>query len=88
MEENNKPKKPLSEFTDEELLQELKKRKQDSTFHAFAIGLFVGVAIFSVFRNGLGFLLVLLLLVILYLISQKKPSPKEVQDEIETRKSQ
>ena len=80
------PKKSLSEFTDEELLQEAKKRKQDSTFHAFAIGLIAGIAIFSVFRNGFGFLPVLLLLVIVYLISQKKPSYKEVQEEITQRK--
>lgn len=78
--------KPLSEFTDEELIQEAKKRKRDEIFHAFAIGLCAGIAVFSVVKNGFSFLLVLLLLVIGYLISQKKPSPKEVQEEIARRK--
>ncbi|MDZ7897246.1 MAG: FUSC family protein [Arcicella sp.] len=79
------PQKPISELTDEELLQETKKRKNDSLLHAFGIGFLGGVAFFSLIRNGLGFLFFLLVGVVVYLISQKKPSYKEAKEEVKKR---
>jgi hypothetical protein len=79
------PQKPLTELTNQELLQETKKRKNDSIFHAFAIGLLGGVAFFSLIRNGFGFLLFILVGVIIYLIMQKKPSYKEAKEEVKRR---
>lgn len=80
-------KKPLSEFTDEELLQEEKKRKEQVKYNPFFIGLLVGISVWSVVKSGLGFLPFILLLVILYLISADKKY-KAVKAEIEARKSQ
>jgi hypothetical protein len=79
-------KKKLSEFTDEELVQEEKKLKEKVRYNAFAIGLLAGIAIWSIVKNGIGFLPFVLLGVILYLISADKKR-KEVQAEIEARKS-
>ena len=80
--ENNKP---LTEFTDEELLQEEKKRKDSVKYNAFAIGLLVGIAVWSVVKSGLGFLPFILLGVILYLINADKKY-KAVKAEIDSRK--
>jgi hypothetical protein len=79
------PQKPLSELTNEELLQETKKRKSDSTSHAFVIGMLAGIAFFSLIRNGFGFLLFILVGVIIYLVMQKKPSYKEAKKEVKRR---
>lgn len=78
-------KKLLSEFTDEELVQAAKKRKQDAFFHALGIGFMVGVAVYSLFRNGFGFLPVILIGAIAYII-YKKPNYKDVEEEINARK--
>ncbi len=77
--------KPLSEFTDEELLQEEKKRKEQVKYNAFAIGLLAGIAVWSIVKNGLGFLPFILLGAILYIISADKKY-KAIQAEIEARK--
>lgn len=79
-------KKKLSEFTDQELLQEEKKRKKDSIYHALGIGFMVGVAVYSVVKNGLSFVTFVIIGFVLYVIS-KKPNDKAVQEEIELRKS-
>lgn len=78
--------KPLTEFTDEELLQEEKKRKGQVKYNPFFIGLLSGIAIWSVVKSGLGFLPFILLGVILYLINADKKY-KAVKAEIESRKS-
>ncbi|MEY4541484.1 MAG: hypothetical protein RLZZ306_3241, partial [Bacteroidota bacterium] len=49
-------KKPLSEFTDEELLQEEKKGKELFKYNSFVIGMLAGIAIWSIVKSGLGFL--------------------------------
>ena len=80
-------KKSLSEFTDDELLQEEKKRKEQVKYNPFFIGLLVGIAVWSIVKSGFGFLPFILLLVILYLISADKKY-KAIKAEIEARKSQ
>jgi hypothetical protein len=79
------PYPPLTELTNEELLQETKKRKNDSIFHAFGIGFLAGIGFFSLIRNGLSFLFFLLVGVVVYLLSQKKPSYKEAKEEVKRR---
>jgi hypothetical protein len=79
-------KKPLSEFTDEELVQEEKKRKQQSTASNFMIGLVVGVAVYSTVKNGFGFFTFFPLFLI-PVFKYKGADYKEVQKEIELRKS-
>ena len=78
------PKKPLSEFTDEELLQEEKKRKESVKYNSFFIGLLAGIAVWSIVKNGIGFLHFILFGAILYLINADKKY-KAVKAEIEAR---
>jgi riboflavin transporter FmnP len=47
--------KILSELTEQELLQEAKKMKSTSITNAVIIGFLVGIVIYSVAKNGLGF---------------------------------
>jgi hypothetical protein len=76
--------KPLSEFTDEELLQEEKKRKDSRKFFPFMIGLSVGIAIYSTFKHGVGFFTFFPLIFVLPSINADKKY-KAVQAEIEFR---
>ncbi|MFT4524019.1 MAG: ABC-type Mn2+/Zn2+ transport system permease subunit [Bacteroidia bacterium] len=46
----------LSALTDEALLQEAKKMKSDAMMHAVLIGIMIGVVIYGVAKNNLGFL--------------------------------
>ena len=50
MEQNN-----FDKLTDNELLQQQKKVKQNNIVTAFMIGLLIGVAIYSTVKNGFGF---------------------------------
>jgi uncharacterized membrane protein len=77
-------KKNLSEFTDEELAQAGKKQKKDSIYHALGIGFMVGVAFYSVVKNGLSFVTFVIIAFVLFIIS-KKPNDKAVQEEIKSR---
>ena len=79
-------KKPLSDFTDDELLQEKKKRKKSIKFFPFIIGLAVGIAVYSTVKHGIGFFTFFPLIFILPSISADKKY-KEVKVEIEARKS-
>jgi Ca2+-dependent lipid-binding protein len=77
-------KKNLSEFTDEELVQEEKKQKKDSIYHALGIGFMVGVAFYSVVKNGFSFVTFAIIAFVFFII-YKKPNDKEVQEEIKSR---
>jgi Ca2+-dependent lipid-binding protein len=77
-------KKNLSKFTDEELVQEEKKQKNDSIYHALGIGFMVGVAFYSVVKNGLSFVTFAIIAFVVFIIS-KKPNDKAVQEEIKSR---
>jgi hypothetical protein len=77
-------KKNLSEFTDEELAQAGKKQKNDSIYHALGIGFMVGVAFYSVVKNGLSFVTFAIIAFVVFIIS-KKPNDKAVQEEIKSR---
>jgi hypothetical protein len=48
--------KELSELTDQELLDESKKMKSASISYALIIGFLIGIIIYSVVKNSLGFL--------------------------------
>lgn len=47
--------KEYSKLTNEELLEASKKVKPKPQIHAIFIGLIIGILIFSVAKNGLGF---------------------------------
>ncbi|MCF8369421.1 MAG: hypothetical protein K9G76_10295 [Bacteroidales bacterium] len=48
--------KELSELTDQELLQEAKKMKSTSIIDAVLIGFLIGIVIYSIVVNSLGFI--------------------------------
>jgi hypothetical protein len=77
-------KKPLSEFTDEELLQEEKKGKELFKYNSFVIGMLAGIAIWSIVKSGLGFLPFILFGAIVYLVNADKKY-KAIKAEIESR---
>lgn len=77
--------KPLTELTDQELQQELKKRKQSQIFAALFIGVSIGVAVWSATHKG-GLLFTLLPFLVAYFFRKKPNELKEVQKEIESRK--
>ena len=47
--------KELSELTDQELLDEAKKMKSTSIINAVLIGFLIGIIIYSIMKNSLGF---------------------------------
>lgn len=47
--------KELSELTDQELLDEAKKMKSASRINAVLIGFMIGIVVWSVVKNSLGF---------------------------------
>ena len=47
--------KELSELTDSELLNEAKKMKSNNVTNALFIGILMGIVVYSVVKNGLGF---------------------------------
>jgi len=53
--------KKLSELTDQELLAEAKKMKSNAIMHAVLIGCAIGVVIYGVAKNNIGFFGLILL---------------------------
>lgn len=68
--------KELSELTDEELLKEAKKMKSNAIINAFFIGFLIGIVIFSVVKNSLGFFT----LIPLFLAYKLMKSPTDKND--------
>ncbi len=52
--------KELTELTDQELLQEAKKMKSTSITNAVLIGFLIGIVFYSIMKNSLGFLTLIL----------------------------
>lgn len=64
--------KELSEFTDQELLQEAKKEKLSPIVTALFIGFLAGIIIYSVVKNTWGFLTLIPLYFIYSLVKGSK----------------
>lgn len=77
--------KELSELTNEELLQEAKKRKSASIMNALLIGFLAGVIVYSIAKNSLGFLTLIPLYFIYKLINNSKYKSKELEDLLRER---
>jgi uncharacterized membrane protein len=77
--------KSITEFTDQELTLELKKRKQLQIFFGILIGIALGVAVWSATHKG-GFPTFFSLFLCLFLFQKSRNSIKEVTDEIDARK--
>jgi len=58
------------ELADKELLAQAKKKKSDAVINAFLIGLMIGIVIYSIVKNGLGFFILIPILFI-YKINNK-----------------
>lgn len=78
-------KKILSELTDQELLQEAKKRKSTSIINAFFIGFLVGIVVYSVAKNTWGFLTLIPLFLIYKLVNKSKYDDKELENILKAR---
>jgi riboflavin transporter FmnP len=62
----------LSELTDQELFQEAKKMKSNSTINALIIGFMIGIVIYSIVVNSWGFFTLIPLFFAYKLINHSK----------------
>lgn len=78
-------KKILSDLTDQELLQEAKKRKSASITNAFLIGFLIGIVFYSVVKNTWGFLTLIPLFLAYKLINNSKYEKEELENILKER---
>jgi len=78
-------KKELSALTDQELLQEAKKRKSTAILNAGLIGFLIGIVVYSVIKNSLGFFTLIPLFFAYKLINHSKYDKKELEDLLKER---
>lgn len=69
----------LTELTDQELLQEAKKRKLAAIANAVLIGFLVGIVFYSVIKNSWGFFTLIPLFLAYKLINNSKYDNKELE---------
>ena len=77
--------KKLTELTDQELLQEAKKRKSTSITNAVLIGFLIGIVFYSVMKNSYGFFTLIPLFFAYKLINNSKYDNKELEDLLRER---
>lgn len=76
--------KEVAELTNQELLEEVKKVKPSPIIDAFFIGFLIGIIIYSLMANTWGFLTLIPLVIIYWLL--KKPKRYEaLKDELNKR---
>jgi hypothetical protein len=74
--------KDFSEFTDQELLDEVKKMKSFSITNALIIGVLVGIIFYSVVKNSWGLLTLIPLYFIYKMINDPKNKRSKYLEEI------
>ena len=74
----------LKTLTDQQLLEEHKKLKKSNITNAFLIGAFVGIAVYSAVKNGLGFF-TFFPLFFAYLLFKGSKKAKAVKEELKAR---
>lgn len=79
--------KELSELTDNELLEEAKKMKSTSITNALLIGFMVGIIIYSIMVNSIGFLTLIPLYFVFKLFNNSK-NYKDLKDLLKERNLQ
>ena len=77
--------KPLSELTDQELLQEAKKRKSTTITDAVLIGFLIGVVFYSILKSNFGFLMLIPIFLAYKLINKPKYDNKELENLLKER---
>jgi F0F1-type ATP synthase assembly protein I len=78
-------KKELTELTNEELLSKAKKIKSTAIINAVLIGVFIGILIYSIAVNKLGFLTLILLFAIYKLINNSDYNKEEIEKLLKER---
>jgi len=76
--------KDLSQLTDEELLAEAKKLKSDSIINAVFIGVMIGIIIYSIVENSIGFV-TLIPLFLAYKAFNNSKNNKELEELLKER---
>ena len=76
--------KEFSKLTDEELLEQAKKSKSSAITHAVLIGFLIGIIIFSVAKNALGFF-TLIPLFLIYTLTKNSGADKALKEELKAR---
>ena len=76
--------KELSELTDQELLDEAKKMKSTSITNAAFIGFMIGIVIYSIVKNSLGFF-TLIPLFFAYKLVKNSKNNKPLEKEFKAR---
>ncbi len=76
--------KELSELTDQELLDEAKKMKSTSITNALFIGFMIGIVIYSIVKNSLGFF-TLIPLFFAYKLVKNSKNNKPLEKELKAR---
>ena len=74
----------LKNLSDEQLFEEHKKLKKSNIFNAFLIGAFVGIAVYSGVKNGLGFFTVFPLF-FAYLLFNNGKKARAIKEELKSR---
>ncbi len=77
--------KKLSGLTNEELLNEAKKMKSTAIINATLIGVLIGILIYSIAVNNLGFLTLILLFAIYKLVNNSKYNKREIENLLKER---
>ena len=78
-------KKQLAELTNQELLQEAKKMKSTAIINAVLIGFLIGIVLYSIMKNSLGFLTLILLFFIYKLVNNSKYDNQELKSLLKER---
>jgi hypothetical protein len=76
--------KELAELSDQELLQEQKKMKSSNTINALLTGIFIGIAVYSTVKNGLGFF-TFFPLVFAFIVFNNRNKIKALEKELKSR---
>lgn len=77
--------KELSELTDQELLAEAKRRKSTAIMNALLIGFLLGIVVYSIMKNRLGFVTLIPLFIAFRLINTSKYDKKELEKLLKER---
>lgn len=80
--------KNLSEWSDQELLDRLKKIKNYKMIDAVMIGFTIGIVVYSAVKNGFGFFTFFPLLITYFIVRNSKNNEmlaNEIQKEIDAR---
>lgn len=75
----------LTELTNQELIQEAKKIKSASITNSVLIGILIGIVLYSIVKNSLGFFTLIPLFFAYKLINNSKYNNKELENLLKER---